>query len=96
MVDEGFIYDVPPPFLIESAVYNVPDNDFNGPNDWRGRVQNAIARIYKGTETDACLSSDNWMEANGIKYLFHQDQNWTHQQANEFALEAWRYASLGD
>lgn len=94
MVNKGVI-SVVPSFLIESAVFNVPDNDFNGPSTWLGRVQNAIVHIYNGTETDACMGSDDWMEANGIKYLFHRDQNWTHQQAREFAFQAWTYADFG-
>ncbi|MPZ24600.1 MAG: hypothetical protein GEU28_13955 [Dehalococcoidia bacterium] len=94
MVEKGVIAEVPS-FLIESAVYNVPDPLFNV-STWRGRVQNALGHIYEGTETNDCVGSDSWLEANGIKYLFHATQTWTHQQASEFALKAWRYADLGE
>lgn len=93
MVKKGVI-GVVPSFLIESAVWNVPDHYFTGPTTWTGRVQNALAHIYNGTATDDCVRSGEWMEANGIKYLFHPAQNWTHQQAREFAERAWSYIGL--
>jgi hypothetical protein len=34
-------------------------------------------------------SSTDWMEANNIKYLFHSSQNWSWQQAHQFASRAW-------
>lgn len=95
MVDRGVI-DPVPSFLIESGVYNVPDTHFNHADTWRERIQKAVHDIYQGTLTEECVGSDAWMEANGIKYLFHPSQNWTYQQANEFTLKAWEYASLGD
>jgi hypothetical protein len=93
MVKKGVIAVVPS-FLIESAVWNVPDWEFIRSETWTGRVQNALAHIYNGTATDACVRSDQWMEANGIKYLFHPAQGWTHQQAHEFAARAWDYVGL--
>jgi hypothetical protein len=93
MVKKGVI-EVVPSFLIESAVWNVPDRDFNSSATWTGRVQNALAHIYNGTASAACVRSGNWMEVNGIKYLFHPAQNWTHQQAHQFAARAWDYVGL--
>jgi hypothetical protein len=88
MVDESLI-DPVPSFLIESAVWNVPNPGFTGPDSWTGRVRNALAHIFNGTRTDDCVSSTDWMEANNIKFLFHSSQNWTWQQAHTFASRAW-------
>lgn len=89
MVEQGII-KVVPSFLIESSVWNVPDGNF-AVNGWASRVQNALAYIYNGTRTSDCVSSDDWLEANGIKYLFHSEQGWTYQDAHSFASKAWDY-----
>ena len=93
MVKDSVLAPVPS-FLIESAVWNVPDLDFLNPSTWTGRVQNTLAHIYNGTRGDDCVRSDDWLEANNIKYLFHPAQGWTHQQANQFAALAWDYVGL--
>lgn len=90
MVDEGLIAEVPS-FLIESAVFNVPNSAFTTPSTWTGRVRNALAHLFNGTLDDSCYRSDEWLEANGIKYLFHSAQAWTYQDAHCFASRAWDY-----
>ena len=95
MVDEGVIEPVPS-FLIESAVWSTPDTTFMRSSAWEERVEAVLTYIYAGTKTDDCVGSSEWHEANGIKYLFHKDQKWTHRQANEFALAAWRYAGFSN
>jgi hypothetical protein len=92
MVDKGVIEEVPS-FLIESAVWNVADASFAAAT-WTGRVQNALARIFNGTLSSDCVQSDEWLEANAIKYLFHSSQKWTYEQAHEFASRAWDYVGL--
>jgi hypothetical protein len=87
MVDEGLIKPVPS-FLIESAVWNVPNSSFN-PDTWTGRVRNALAHIFNGTRTSECEASSDWKEVNDIKFLFHSTQSWTWQQAHQFADAAW-------
>lgn len=93
MVDRGVI-DVVPSFLIESAVYNVPNNHFSA-NNWCDRVEGALSYIYNGTKTDNCENSEDWLEVNRCKYLFFSGQNWTYETANNFALQAWRYVGFG-
>jgi hypothetical protein len=93
MVEKGIISEVPS-FLIESAVWNVPDSEFLRPSTWKGRVQNTLAHIFNGTMDNGCVQSDDWMEANGIKYLFYPAQNWTFAQAHEFADRAWDYVGF--
>ena len=89
MVDQGII-KVVPSFLIESSVWNVPNDNF-AVDGWTARVRNALAHIYNGTRSNACVSSDDWLEANGIKYLFHASQGWSYQDAHSFADKAWDY-----
>lgn len=92
MVDEGII-DAVPSFLIESAAWNVPNSSF-AQDTWKSRVRTALAHIYNGTLNDSCISSDSWLEANGIKYLFHSSQPWTYITAHNFAGKAWDYVGF--
>ncbi|MFJ6196984.1 hypothetical protein [Micromonospora sp. NPDC092111] len=88
MVDVGAI-DAVPSFLIESLVFNVSNGVFNNHATWTERVRgtlNAIARTYK--------ERDGWVEANNIKYLFHDSQPWTETQADFFARTALAYLEL--
>jgi hypothetical protein len=89
MVDKQII-EVVPSFLIESSVWNVPNDSF-GVDSWLGRVRNALAHMYNGTLSDQCVASDDWLEANGIKFLFHGTQGWSHRDAHDFASKAWDY-----
>ena len=89
MVDEGVI-GVVPSFLIESSVWNVPNSKFDA-STWKGRVRAALAHIYNETMNDGCVTSDDWLEANAIKFLFWSGQNWSYQDAHEFASKAWDY-----
>ena len=93
MVDKGLI-DLVPSFLIESAVYNVPNGGFNAGN-WTGRVENVLTHIFNGTKTDDCIASMDWLEVNRCKYLFAGGQSWSRETANAFALQAWRYVGFG-
>lgn len=89
MVDEGIIKEVPS-FLIESSVWNVPNSKFDAAT-WKARVRAALAHIYNETLNDGCVTSDDWLEANAIKFLFWSGQNWTYRDAHEFASKAWDY-----
>jgi hypothetical protein len=93
MVDKGVI-EIVPSFLIESGVYNVPNDRFSH-SAWTARIEAVLAYIYNGTKTDDCISSNDWLEVNRVKYLFASGQTWSRETANSFALEAWRYLGFG-
>jgi hypothetical protein len=94
MVDEGLIQEIPS-FLIESAVWNVPDSDFVNWSTWTGRIRAVLRHIFNGTLDNGCVQSHDWMEANNIKYLFHGDQAWSYRDAHEFADRAWDHIGFG-
>ena len=85
---------VVPSYLIESAVYNVPNDCFD-PDTWTERIRRVLTHIYLGTEDDDCVQSDDWLEVNCCKFLFFNGQAWSRETANDFALQAWRYVGLG-
>ncbi|MCA1706334.1 MAG: nucleotidyltransferase [Actinobacteria bacterium] len=88
------VIEAVPSFLIESAVYNAPDDYFGG-GTWTARVRAALAYIYDGTNTDACVASNDWLEVSRCKFLFASGQSWTRETANDFTLKAWGYLGLG-
>jgi hypothetical protein len=91
MVDKGII-EVVPSFLIESLVWNVPSGHFNINPTWSERVRDIVAVMFVKTKgPEPASESERWLEANNVKFLFHASQNWTREQANHFALQAWTY-----
>jgi hypothetical protein len=94
MMANGVIAEVPS-FLIESAVWNVPDENLTNPPTWTGRTRNALAHIFNGTLDDGCVQSENWLEANGVQFLFHSGQGWKRTDLHLFADAAWDYVGFG-
>lgn len=84
------IIDEVPSFLIESAVWNVPNDKFLG-YSWTGRLQSTLAHIFNETRDASCVCSEDWLEANGINFLFHSTQSWDFGDAHQFASAAWDY-----
>jgi hypothetical protein len=91
---DNHVLDEVPSFLIESAVYNVPERAFSA-STWTGRVEAALTHIFSGTKTNDCVESDDWLEVSRCKYLFFNGQAWTFDTVNSFALAAWRYVGFG-
>jgi hypothetical protein len=75
-------------FLIESMVWNVPDNIFGG-YTYRNDVREVVAYAYNQTVNDELCSK--WLEVNKIKYLFHPTQPWDREKANKFLFSVWNY-----
>lgn len=75
-------------YLIECLLYNVPDSTFAG-DSYKDNVQNALLTCFTATKTDGNYAK--WLEVNELKFLFHDTQPWTRQQAYDFVLAAWYY-----
>jgi len=90
MAEKGTAKQVPS-YLVECLVYNVPDDKFRGIS-LKGDLQSVLAHIWNETRTqDDCA---DWLEVNGIKYLFHATQKWTRHEAHDFADAAWDYVGF--
>jgi len=77
-----------PSFLIESLVFNVPDDHF-GSSNYRDDVRSILAFLFNNTRPlDECST---WTEVNEVKYLFHETQPWTKAQAHLLVDSAWNY-----
>jgi len=80
-----------PSFLIESMVWNVPDDRFNK-DTYYDDMKNVVANCFNQTLNGG--KCKYLKEANGIKYLFRPAQPWTHEQAHSFFDAAWDYVGF--
>lgn len=80
-----------PSFLIESLVWNAPDNGFNH-DDYYDDVRHVIADCFNKTIKDE--DCKGLCEVNDIKYLFHSSQPWNRTQAHSFLSAAWDYVGF--
>lgn len=78
-------------YLLECLIYNCPDEYFLR-ETWRAVMQGCLADIFNYTLRDEpAEGSERWLEANGVKYLFHVTQKWDRPSVHKFAKAAWDY-----
>ena len=75
-------------YLIECLAFNCPASCFAA-TSWAERVRKVLAHVWEDTEIAGWET--RWVEVNNIKYLFHETQRWTLEQAREFVYDAWQY-----
>jgi hypothetical protein len=80
-----------PSYLIECLCWNVADDLFVF-DSLADSVRAVVADIWNRTG-NAFVYSD-WLEINGIKFLFHGSQPWNRGQVNAFALDVWNYVGF--
>lgn len=89
MQDDGIIKaNIIPSFLIESLVWNVPNDKFNH-DEYYDDVRSVIANCFNNTLTDD--GCKDMCEVNDLKYLFHSSQPWNRTQAHSLFDSAWDY-----
>ena len=77
-----------PSYLLESLAWNVPDGLFRHAN-YKEDVRGNLVFLYESLEPER--PAKEWLEINGVKYLFHEAQRWTQASAREFTVEAWNH-----
>lgn len=76
-------------FLIESLVWNVPDDSF-GHSTLTDDIRDVLAHTFNNTMTSETCKE--WREVNKLKYLFRDAvQPWTLSQTHGFLDAAWDY-----
>lgn len=75
-------------FLIESLVWNTPNEGF-GHDNLTDDVRYVLAHTFNETNSDEKCSE--WGEVNELKYLFRPSQPWTRERAHSFLSAAWDY-----
>jgi len=79
-------------FFLECLAYNIPNDRF-GNHMYSADVKAVLVYLYENTDTQEACSK--WVEASGLKWIFHEIQKWTREQARAFAYAAWNYDGLG-
>lgn len=77
-----------PGFLIECAVWNVPNRHLQH-SDYSANVRETLVFLYNNTKTEELCGE--WGEVSELKYLFRPSQKWTREQMNAFTVSAWHY-----
>lgn len=80
-----------PSYLIECLAWNALDEYFVR-EPFADAVGAVIADIW--TRTGTKYVYNDWLEVNGIKYLFHGSEPWTLSQANAFMYAAWNHVGF--
>lgn len=88
LVEQGLSEPVPS-YVLECLIYNCSEEFFSR-TSWRSVMRGCLAEIFNYT-LKAEPSDSRWLEANGIKFLFHPNQKWTRDQIHKFASAAWVY-----
>ena len=90
MIDDGEnVSDNISSFLLESLIFNVPDNIFNDNDTWTDRLKKSI--IYLHTATKEEKTCKDWGEVSELLYLFHSGRKWKYSDINSFLLQTWKY-----
>jgi hypothetical protein len=78
-------------FMIESLAYNVNNLIYIGNDVWREIVLQASEEIWEYLKNDenSLSESNRWLEVNECKYLFHEHQKWTKDEAKQFIKAAY-------
>jgi predicted nucleotidyltransferase len=90
MVEKGITEEVPS-FLTECIVYNVPNEGFWN-DSYQANVRDVLAYLFNGTLEGG--GAEEWIEVNGLKWLFHPTQRWNKTQARTFLSRAWDYVGF--
>jgi len=95
LVDAG-VADDQASYLLECLIFNC-DESFFARSSWREVLRGCLAEIYNYTlGTEPTDPDDRWLEANGIKFLFHRDQKWDRAGVHRFARAAWDYMEFDE
>lgn len=89
IADRQPVNEVISSFLLESLVWNVPNDVFNRNLTWTDRLREAIIFLYQETQDGQKCKS--WGEVSDCLYLFHGARKWSTKDVNSFLAQAWRY-----
>lgn len=80
-----------PSFMIESLAYNISNSIYTGNNNWRDIILRGCEEIWVYLQKNEYALPEiiRWREVNDCKYLFHEHQNWTKDDAKQFIQVAY-------
>lgn len=87
MVQTGRLQSEVHGYFIECLLYNLPDGVFQRPT-YKATTMAVLATMW---ETIRDGEHTDWVEVNGLKWLWRSGQTWTAAEASDFAYKAWNY-----
>lgn len=91
MVEVGLLPKEVHGYFIECLLYNLPNEPFLG-TSYRVAAKNVLAALWNAINDD---EHTDWVEVNGLKWLWRGGQTWTADEASTFAHKAWNYVNAG-
>ncbi|MDM5338471.1 nucleotidyltransferase [Fictibacillus enclensis] len=88
LIDEGFDVGNVSSFLVESLIWNVPNNRFNN-----ATLTEDVQECFKYliTQTSDESNCKEWCEVSGLLYLFHSGRKYTCKEAHQFLVDGYAY-----
>jgi predicted nucleotidyltransferase len=91
MLSVGLLKDEVQGYFIECLLYNLPHREFSG-TSYKTTASNLLAALWHAIQSD---THNDWVEVNGLKWLWRDGQTWTPAEAANFADQAWKYLKTG-
>lgn len=79
-----------PSYLMECLAFNVKDADLSRSGNRSAWFRWALAELHNALLPDRYVYED-WIEPNGLKYLFGSEQAWSVSDARELTTKLWDY-----
>lgn len=91
-ISEKYRTKVFPSFMIEGLAYNVSNPIYTGNNSWRDIILRGCKEVWAYLQKNEYTLPEfsRWREVNNCKYLFHEHQNWTRDDAKLFIQAAYK------
>ena len=87
MVEAGLLSAEVHGYFIECLLYNLPNESFLS-ESYKTATMNVLAVLWNAINDNQHLE---WVEVNGLKWLWRDRQTWTATEASAFAHAAWNY-----
>ena len=87
MVKTGRLQEEVHGYFIECLLYNLPWQKFMM-NSYKATAKELLAKLWNDIKDDQHV---DWVEVNGLKWLWRSGQTWTPDEASDFAYTAWNY-----
>ncbi len=93
LVDEG-VGDELPSYFMECLIYNIPDHVLRSGYTLGEGVRQTLYWLYQNLNDEYVY--ENWVEPNGVKYLFWSGNKWSLSDAQKLVLRTWNYLGYND
>lgn len=88
LVKEG-VADELPSYFMECLIYNVPDHILRGGCSLSDGFRRTLYWLYQNLNDEYVY--ENWVEPNGLKYLFWRGNKWSLSDAQKLVIRTWNY-----